>query len=72
MSNQNFKLNQKYRVKGFIKPVTLVSYRSSTGKAVVNNGKDLIQINIDDIIGPIVDSLLTLLGNWIKSFFKSK
>ncbi len=69
MSKFDLKIGKKYQVKGFIKPAVLHSFRKSDNTAKVVIDDQIIPISLDDILGPIVDSLLSLLGRWIKSLF---
>lgn len=69
MSKLDLKIGKKYQVSGFSKPVVLHSFRKSdnTAKVIVDN--EIKSIRLDDILSPIVDGLLSLLGRWIKSLF---
>lgn len=70
MSSIDLKIGKKYHVKGFSKAVELHSFRRSDNLAKVVVDGSIETIKIDDILGPIVDGLLVLLGRWIMSFFK--
>lgn len=70
MSNLDLKIGKKYHVKGFSKPVVLHSFRMSENSAKVIDDGTIKSIPIDDILSPIIDGLLSLLGRWIVSLFK--
>lgn len=70
MSNISLKAGNKYHVKGFSKPVTLKSWRTSTGLATVTDGNTDTSIDLKDILSPVIDSILAAFGKWLLSLFK--
>lgn len=69
MSKFDLKIGKKYQVKGFSKPVELHSLRKSDNTAKVLVDNKIESVSLDDILSPVIDSLLSLLGRWIKSLF---
>lgn len=69
MSKFDLKIGKKYQVNGFSKPVVLHSFRKSDNTAKVIVDDKIESISLDDILGPVIDSLISLLGRWIKSLF---
>lgn len=72
MNSLDLKIGTKYKVKGFNNPVHLRQIKPLSDTAIVEIDGNTSEIKISDFIAPVIDSLLVLLAQWLKSLFTKK
>lgn len=69
MTSLDLKIGTKYKVKGLNSPVRLRQIKPLSDTAIVELDGHISEIKISDFIAPVIDSLLALLAQWLKSLF---
>ena len=72
MTSLDLKIGTKYKVKGLNNPVLLRKIKPLSDTAIVELDGRISEIKISDFIAPVIDSLLALLAQWLKSLFTKK
>ena len=72
MTSLDLKIGTKYKVKGLNNPVRLIRIKPLSDTAIVEIDGNASEIEISDFIAPVIDSLLVLLAQWLKSLFTKK